>query len=624
MPVTSPRNRPPRTGNLLRVAVLAFLAALAVVLVTGTGTASAHATLESTDPADGQSLPADQIGTVTATFSEDVSADVGGLSVRNSDGETVDDGDSTTAGKVLSVGVRTDLPDGTYVATYRVLSADGHPISGSWLFGVGTGPVDPSAASAEPPSDRGWEVVGAVARFVTYLTALVAAGVAFFLAFVHDQRNDRWKLVPVVRISAVAGLFGIAGTIVTQAALLTGKGLSAATDGVVLRSVLSDKLGWASVVLLLGLAAVHLSTDTGRLLASQILAFYGGLAVTVSFALWGHDTQAPYRWLSIGSDIVHVTAAAVWLGGLVGLVVVLRRRAPHPVRSTAGIVSRFSTAAAISVVALIVAGGTMGWIETGSIEALWRTTYGQLVLVKVAITACVLVMAAVNRFRLVPAIVAGAEDDPDEPDPAVVRMAGPRRTAAVGATAGGAGDGSGGGVAHDDAIDPDPEDDAERDDGEPTESQQQEWRWIELRRLVTYEALALVAVLAFTAVLVNTTPGRDAIQSQPRVVNLTDDTDTGTVNLVVTPAKVGTNSLHVQYADQQGKPVDVADTLTVEMSLPAKDLGPITRQVLKLSPGHYVLEGDELSLAGDWTIVLSVRTSDFTEERSSFSVTITK
>ena len=75
---------------------------------------------------------------------------------------------------------------------------------------------------------------------------------------------------------------------------------------------------------------------------------------------------------------------------------------------------------------------------------------------------------------------------------------------------------------------------------------------------------------------------------------------------------------------RQNKPIDVANTLTVEMSLPAKDLGPITRQVVKLSPGHYVVDGDELSLAGDWTITLSVRTSDFTEERTTFPVTISK
>jgi len=610
MPAISQPKSP--IGRLARRSVVGA-AVMVIVLAAGTGIASAHASLESTTPADGQSVPtAPQ--TVSATFSESisVSADVGGLSVRNTAGDVVDQGNSSTSGSTLSVTLQPDLGDGTYIATYRVLSADGHPVSGSWLFGIGSAPVDPSAASKGAAGDTGWETVGAIARFITYLSALLAAGVAFFLAFLHDQRADRWKLVPVVRISAVVGLFGIAGTIIAQAALLTGRGLSAATDGAVLRSVLTDRLGWASAVLLIGLAAVHLSTDTNRLLAAQVLSFYGGLAVTASFALWGHDTEARYRWVSVASDIVHVTAAAVWLGGLVGLTLVLFRRAPHPVRSTAQILGRFSTTAAISVVALVVAGGTMAWIESGSLHALFTTTYGQLVLVKIALTLGVLAMAAFNRFRLVPAIVAGAEADPDEPDQQVVTMA---PTEPVEPASGPTGMAADGAVAV--AVE------LEEDD-EPTESELQSWRWIELRRMVMYEAFALVAVLGFTAVLVNTTPARTAVLSEPKVVNLTEDTASGTVNLVVTPARAGTNSLHVQYADTSNKPIDVANTLTVEMSLPAKDLGPITRQVVKLSPGHYVVDGDELSLAGDWTITLSVRTSDFTEERTTFPVTISK
>lgn len=585
MPATPPRKNP-----LGRAAgrVVVGLAAMVLVLLVGTGVASAHASLESTTPADGQSVPtAPQI--VSATFSESVSADVGGLTIRNTDGDRVDEANSSVSANTLQVTVPTDLPDGTYIATYRVLSADGHPVNGSWLYGVGAAPVDPSAVSGGGTGDAGWEALGAIARFVTYLSALLAAGLAFFLAFLHDQRADRWKLVPVVRIAAVIGLFGVVGTIVAQAALLTGAGISAATDTQVLQSVLTDRLGWASAVLLIGLAAVHLSTDTNRLLFAQVLSFYGGLAVTASFALWGHDTEAPQRWLAVGSDVVHVTAAAVWLGGLVGLTMVLFRRAPHAVRSTAAILGRFSTAAAVSVAALVAAGGAMTWVETGSINALFTATYGQLVLVKMAITLGVIAMAAHNRFRLIPAITAGAEADPDDPDEQVVTS--PAR----------------------------PE-----DDDEPTERELQSWRWIELRRMVSYEAIALVAVLGFTAVLVNTTPARTAVVTEARVVNLTDDTENGTVNLVVTPAKVGTNSLHVQYTDEAGKPVDVANTLTVELSLPEKGLGPITRQVVKISPGHYVLEGDEMSLAGTWTVTLAVRTSDFSEERTTFPVSISK
>jgi hypothetical protein len=245
-------------------------------------------------------------------------------------------------------------------------------------------------------------------------------------------------------------------------------------------------------------------------------------------------------------------------------------------------------------------------------------------------------MAAYNRYRLVPAIIAGAEADPDEPDEAVITIPARVEVAAAGTASDETSNTPGTEPTPSDDQDrgdhralgsesPDPDDDSdEPDDDEPTESELQSWRWIELRRMVGYEALALVAVLGFTAVLVNTTPARTAVVSEAKVVNLTDDTANGTVNLVVSPARVGTNTIHVQYADEAGKPVDVANTLTIELSLPSKDLGPITRQVVKVSTGHYVLDGDELSLAGDWTITLAVRTSDFTEERTTFQVPVSK
>ena len=598
--------------------VLAAVAVVIAVSIAGTGVAFAHASLVSTNPLDGRSVPAAP-EEASVTFSEPVSIDLGGLAIRDSDGDRVDEGISSVdaAGSTVSVGLPGDLGNGTYVATYRVLSADGHPVSGSFLFGIGSGPLDRSATVVATADDSGWEVAGAVARFVTYLSALLAAGVAFFLAFLHDQRPDRWKLVPVVRVSAVSGLIGVTATIVVQAALLTGRGVRAAIDADVLRSVISDRLGWSAAVLLVGLAATHLSTDTDRLVVTQILAFYGSLAVVGSFALWGHDTEAPYRWLSTSADVVHVGAAALWLGGLVGLVLVLRRRAPHPVASTAAIVGRFSLAAGVSVIALVVAGGAMAWIESGSPRALWATTYGRLVLVKIAITLSVLAMAAVNRFRLVPAIIAGTESGLDQM-PALRGESGDaqgadRATKVVDASKVRAATRGGDLLTDEEGALTDAE----------LEREEHTWRWFELRRMVAYEAMALVAVLGFTAVLANVTPARTAFR-ETMVVNLTQPVPTGTVNLVVTPAVPGANTVHVQYADPTGRPVDVAKELTVQFALPERDLAPITRTAVVAGSGHFVLEGPALSVPGTWTITLAVRTGDFTEQRSSFEVPISR
>ncbi len=566
------------------LALVLAVAALITVLAMGTGVASAHAGLVSTSPADGTSVTPSP-AKVTATFSEQVSIGVGGLTVRNSNGLRVDQGPSSldSSGTTVSVAMQPSLPDGTYVATYRVLSADGHPVSASFLFGVGAGPIDTDAASfSGTGGNRAWEIAGAVARFLMYASALLAAGLAFFLAFIHDGAEDRWRLIGWARIATITALFGAAGVVTVQAALLSGKNLSAVTDGGVLGEVLASRLGWSLAALTMGLVAVHLSTDIRNQIASQVLALYGGLATAGSFAIWGHSTELTPIWLSTGADIIHAAAAAVWFGGIIGLVMVLRRPTDQPVASTAGIVGRFSTVAAISVGFLAAAGVVLGWNATGgSWSALMSTTYGRLLLVKILITAAILAVAGYNRSWLVPAIVQGEAERVDTTaDPAV---AGPAFT-----------------------------------------EEQRATNWSLLRRAVTIEAVALVVVMGITSVLVNVTPARTAIATADRVVNQTQTVATGSVNLVVVPARVGENTLHIQYADASGKPIDVANTLTIEFSLPSADLAAISRQTAKAGPGHFIYTGPELSLAGTWTVTLVARTSDFSEQRTSFQVPITK
>jgi copper transport protein len=562
--------------------LLLALAVMLTVLTMGAGVASAHAGLVSTSPADGTSVTPSP-AKVSATFSERVTIGVGGLTVRNTNGVRVDQGSSSVdgAGTTLSVALQPSLPDGTYVATYRVLSADGHPVSASFLFGVGTGPIDTNAASfSGTGGNRAWEIAGAVARFLMYTSALLAAGLVFFLAFLHDGDEDRWRLIGWARIATITALIGGAGIVTAQAALLSGKNLSAITDGGVLGDVLDSRLGWSLAALTMGLVAVHLSTDVRNQIASQVFALYGGLATAASFAVWGHSTELTPIWLSTVADIIHASAAAVWFGGIIGLVVVLRRPVDRPVASTAGIVGRFSTVAAISVGFLAAAGIALGWNATGgSWNALVSTTYGRLLLAKVVITAGILTIAGYNRSWLVPALVQGEAE----------RKLAEREVA---------------------------------DHELSFSDEQRATNWSLLRRAVSVEAIALVVVFGITSVLVNVTPARTAIETADRVVNQTQTVATGSVNLVVVPARVGENTLHIQYADSSGKPIDVANTLNIEFSLPAADLAAISRQTAKAGPGHFIYTGPELSIAGTWTLTLVARTSDFSEQRTSFQVPI--
>jgi len=644
-PRRAPRSVADRRPSALRISrLLAVFLVLVAVLLALAAPASAHAVLVSSSPADGQVVPLSP-AEVRLQFSEEVNADLGGITVLDAKGTRVDTGDSSPGATrdQLKASLAPDLPNGAYVINYRVVSADGHPITGAVIFGVGEGTTLDRAAvqGLSARTDPGWEVVGAIARFVTYVAALLAAGLGFFLGFVHDQQRDRWKITPVVRIACIVAAVGAIATIGAQAALITGRGVSAMTDASVLRSTLTDSgLGWASVMLLVGLTLVHLSTDTNRLLWAQGLSFYGGLVVTSSFVLWGHATESSNAWVAVIADVVHVATAAAWFGGLVGLALTLRLRSRERTRlaadelvtvtgatnapattggvdlevdtdaatqdtdaettptridlsagAMAGVLGRFSVVAAASSLAAAVAGGVLAWTQVGSPANLVSTTYGRLLLAKVAVVAVILALAGYNRFRLLPDLLGDRhsgidhEADTADPDPEPDTAATPDRGAAAG-------------------TDDDP-------------------GWRRLLRTVNVEAVAIVLVLAVTAVLVNVSPARTAAGGSITIFNQTASLRSGDqVNLTINPNKAGFNQIHVQYIDASGKPADLASSVQMEFTLPAQGLGPITREAPKAGPGHFIVEGSELSIPGTWQIAVVARTSQFSLERTTFQANV--
>ncbi len=644
--------------------VAALIAMVAVFGLAMPG-ASAHAVVLSSTPADGDRVPTAP-AQVSILFSEAVSADLGGLKVLDAKGERVDDNNSSQPEPTrLQVGLRPDLPAGTYVANYKVISADGHPVSGAVVFGVGNGAIG-DVSGIKEANNPALDAASKLTQFVTYLGALLAAGLVAFLAFVHDRAPDGRGQARVVRAATVVGAVGVLGTIAVQAAQATGSNLAAVFDTATLGPVLRQGLGWQSALLLLGLALCHVAVDIRSRALGQSLAFYGALIVTSSFVWWGHATESSHPWVSIPADIVHVTAAACWYGGLVGLAWTLgsRQRAatargearpaleparvtrvavtvgggagprpgdaaidgdhedagdhrdpdgpraitltaegevPGSFASTVRIVSRFSTLAAISVIALTIAGSALGYTEVGSLGALTTTTYGLLLLAKVAVVAVILFIAGYNRYFLLPWLL-GAEDSPadsraaDDDDPTAEDTPDSPTEAATSAT--------GADLAVDDP------------DGERA-------GWRSLLSTVRIEALAIVVVLGLTAVLVNTTPA-NTVAPVTGPFQETQPFRDGKVALTITPNRPGTNSFHVDLLGPDGRPADLAQKLTLELTLPAKDVGPITRDMVKAGTGHFLLENiTDLSIAGTWDVTLVARVSDFDQQRVTFKDTVT-
>jgi copper transport protein len=532
--------------RLLAASALAFV----LVLVTA-GPASAHATLESTTPADGAHL--DQAPTVVSlTFNENISASLGAVRVFDAQGKRVDDGNVVTREHTVTVGMQ-KVGDGGYVVTWRVISADSHPVRGAFTFTVGTGTAASSglvSSLLNSGSDRTYDIAGDVARGIAYAATFIAAGGAIFLALVHDGRSDRSRLGKVVLWSAIVGAIGVIIQLPISAALATGLGLGAITHEGVFGQVTADGVAAQTIVALVGLtiATVAVLWKT-RSTATRIAAVVGGCAAPIAFAFSGHTTITAPRALVYTSDIVHVLAASVWFGGIVFLWLFLRsqRATAGDAVHAGGVVARFSRLAGFAIVAVGIAGVILAYEEIKALHALTSTTYGRLVLVKVGIVAVIAAVAAYNRYRLVPAL---------------------RRAEARGHNV-----------------------------------------WSHLVTTVRIEMIGMVFVIGITGVLVNQVPARTAA-GIGTIYSQTKPLGNDSVNLVVDPNRAGPNSIHMYILDSTGRTVDV-ETVTVDLSFPANDIGPLSQQVSHAGPGHYLVSTNDMTTPGHWTVSVAAQVSKF-------------
>jgi copper transport protein len=547
---------------MIRRFAAAVALALGLVLVMA-GPASAHATLESSSPADGAHLDAAP-DVVSLSFSENVSASLGAVRVFDGDGHRVDDGNVVSHNDTVTVGMQ-KVGDGGYIVTWRVVSADSHPVRGAFTFTVGAG-TEASAGLVssllDSGSDRKWEVAGDIARGIGYAGTLLAGGGAIFLAVVHDGRADRRRLGIVVLCAAIVGAIGVVLQIPISAALATGLGFGSITHEGVLDQVLGDGVGAQTVLALAGLAiATTAVLWKSRSTATRTAAVIGGGAAAIAFALSGHTTLTEPRWLVYTSDVVHLLAAATWFGGLVLLWLFLRsqRAAAGDAVHAGGVVARFSRLAGFAIVAVGIAGGVLAYEEIRAFSALTSTAYGRLVLVKVGIVGVIAAVAAYNRYRLVPAL---------------------RRAEERGRNV-----------------------------------------WSHLVTTVRIEVVGMLLVIGITGVLVNQIPARTEA-GIGTIYSKTEQLGKNTVNLVVDPNRAGHNSVHMYVLDATGRTADVPGGVNLEISLPSKDIGPFVRQPFVAGPGHYQLETDDMSLPGTWTVVVRAQFSQFESASATFDVNV--
>lgn len=262
----------------------------------------------------------------------------------------------------------------------------------------------------------GWEWAAAVTSWLGYLGLLLAAGGTFFLAFVHDGKDEERRLITVLIVTAavVAFVARVAAEPV-RAIQISGQGEQAVVDPRAYAVTLRTSDGWSGLVRLVGLSLLMVGVARRNSRRALWLATVGGLIALASTTLAGHTVTAEPQWLVRLADLAHMLTAAIWFGGLVLLGLILRRRwgRTDPVDG-AGLVARFSGWATVALALVMLAGVSMAWAEVRSLDELFDSTYGVVLLIKVALVVGVAAVGAYNNRRLVPAIRRAAGGEPDQ------------------------------------------------------------------------------------------------------------------------------------------------------------------------------------------------------------------
>jgi copper transport protein len=387
-----------------------LIGALALVALVGfAAPAHAHATLQSSTPSNGARLDAPP-RSISLKFSEHVEVSLGAIRVFGGSGRHITvgavrhgPGDASTV--VVSV---PRLRDDAYVVTWRVTSADAHVVQGAFTFTVG----DAKAASAKDVagvfSEGGGNshVVGAAyaaGRSIAFAAMLVLLGGVFFASELWPQGRSSPRARRTLTVAFAVLFVATLVNLVLQGVYAGGLGLGDVFRSGVIRGVVNTRFGYVyrARIAMLGVGAPVLAlllraAPLPRWWRWAALALGLGIAATPGLA--GHASVGEWQPYALVADVAHIAAAAVWIGGMVALVLwVLPRGA---VDDPAPFARRYSDVALRAVVVLVATGVFQGYRQVGSVHSLTSTSYGKLLVAKTTVVAVILGVAYISRRTL--------------------------------------------------------------------------------------------------------------------------------------------------------------------------------------------------------------------------------
>lgn len=370
------------------LAAIVLLAAIAMP-----DPAFAHAALIKAEPADGAVL-AQSPSQLSLTFSEPVSPLV--LTLVRPDGTSVPLSSFRLSGQTVEIDNPQALKSGTHVLSWRVISADGHPVGGSVLFSVGTPSAAPAASDAV---DRGLRTAIWIGKVFLYIGLFFGVGGAFALGWLaQGGRSGRNMIVAAI----LCGLAAAPLSLGFQGLDALGAPLARLAQPVIWQTGLGTSFGWTVLIALMALGLGLLSLVVPRADARP-LALAGLVGVGAALAASGHASAAEPQWLTRPMVFLHGTGIAVWAGALAPLGLALKRQP----EKAGPLLRRFSRAILFVVAVLAAAGIVLAVIQVQTPSALVHTAYGRLLLLKLVLLVFLFTLAAVNRFKLTAPAEAG-------------------------------------------------------------------------------------------------------------------------------------------------------------------------------------------------------------------------
>jgi copper transport protein len=364
------------------------VATLLLVVCGATG-AFAHASLVATEPRDG-SMIAQAPKTVRLRFNEPVTPAV--IRVIDAEGRTRNDAAVHAANETIEITLPTGLPAGTQVISYRVTSADGHPVAGSMMFSVGMG----KAATAPSSSDAALGILIWLSRIGLYLGLFVGVGGVFFNAWTADTRTRSKPVVGALLLGLVSAVVSLGCQGLDLLGLPIGGVLNLAPWQAAIATTLGPSLVIAAVAM--GFGGLALRFPFAK--AKRTLSAVALVGVGLSLAASGHASTAAPQWLTRPAVFLHGIGLAWWVGALLPLMAL----ALSPAQPLLPVLQRFSKIAVPVVGIVALTGLLLAVIQLESLSALTGTNYGWILCIKLALVAMLLALAALNRFRLTPAL----------------------------------------------------------------------------------------------------------------------------------------------------------------------------------------------------------------------------